>query len=482
MQRTPDADWEMLRSGGFLPEGPPQADLWDVWDNTFDDLEERERKLHIVAGQPLLLRPDGSADRDVLAYLNSYSFRTLARETQMAYARDLNIHLSYLSRLGIDWRAGTKKTLEEYAGWRLFETANEKRVSGTRFAREVAALRRFYEWAADERLIDRSPVAVRVRQLHDGTTVESPAIRPKDVRRVRLNWLTPNAYAQWRRVGVDGYRADQLPDPSWRGRNEARNSALVQTLWSSGLRIREAATLLVHEVPDFPDEGDWSDAWVANATAKGPGRQYLIEYEALRAIEKYQRTSRAEAVRRAQEDGRYDCVRDMIVVPAAARQRQTDSRGPEDRLRLFVAGDAGLEPAMLWLTESGMPMPHHTWQQVFRRANERCASKDVPHRCTAHMLRHSFALHKLLVFEDLLDDEVKSYQLVQRLLGHRNVETTQDIYLEPTRNMEAKDLLNKAAGNPTTPKSIEAAYARLSEASGLIQEAFEWVFDVEATA
>ena len=56
--------------------------------------------------------------------------------------------------------------------------------------------------------------------------------------------------------------------------------------------------------------------------------------------------------------------------------------------------------------------------------------------------------------------------------GHRNIETTRDIYLEPTRNMEAKDLLNKAAGNPTAPKSIEAAYERLSEASGLIQEAF----------
>ena len=160
-----------------------------------------------------------------------------------------------------------------------------------------------------------------------------------------------------------------------RGRNEARNSALVQTLWSSGLRIREAATLVVHEVPDFPDEGDWSDGWVANATAKGSGREYLIEYEALRAIEKYQRTSRAEAVRRAQEAGRYDRVRDMLVVPAAALRRQMDSLGPEDRLRLFVAGDEGLEPAMLWLTESGMPMPHHTWQQVFRRANERCAFK-----------------------------------------------------------------------------------------------------------
>ena len=48
-----DTDWEMLESGGFLPEGPPQADLQDVWDNTFDDIEQRERELSIVAGQLL---------------------------------------------------------------------------------------------------------------------------------------------------------------------------------------------------------------------------------------------------------------------------------------------------------------------------------------------------------------------------------------------------------------------------------------------
>ena len=103
MQLTLDTDWEMVKSGGFLPEGPPQADLSDVWDNTFDDIEQRERKLDIVAGQPLLLRPDGSADPDILAYLNSYSFRDLARETQQAYARDLKIFLSFLWSPLADW-------------------------------------------------------------------------------------------------------------------------------------------------------------------------------------------------------------------------------------------------------------------------------------------------------------------------------------------------------------------------------------------
>ena len=472
-----DADWEIFRAGGPLPEGPPQADLWDVWDNTFDDLEERERKLHIVAGQPLLLRPDGSADRDVLAYLNSYSFRTLARETQMAYAVDLKVHLSYLSRLGIDWRAGTKKTLEEYAGWRLFETANEKRVSGTRFAREVAALRRFYEWAADERLIGRSPVALRARRLRDGTTVQVPEIRPKNVKSVRMKWLTPKAYEQWRRVGAEGYRADHLPDPSWRGRNEARNTALAQTLWWSGLRVQEAATLLSAEVPGPPDDGYWSDGWVAEATAKGPGRPYLIKYEALRAIEKYQRTSRAEAVRRAQEAGRYDDLRDIVVVSSVV---SLDSLDPEARLKLFLDGNEGLEPAMLWLSESGMPMPHLSWQRVFRRANERCAAAGMKLYCTAHRLRHSFALHTLLVLQEQVGEDA-AYGHVQKLLGHSNRETTQAIYLEPLRNMDRKALLNRAEGDPGAVKSGEAMYRHLSEISGLIQEVSAWIPDRTAT-
>ena len=493
MQLTLDTDWEMLKAGGFLPEGPPQSDLWDVWDNTFDDIEERERKLSIVADQPLLLRPDGSADRNMLAYLNSYSFRTLARETQQAYARDLKVFLSFLwrpvadGRAPIDWRAATKKTLEDYAGWRLHDPRNDRRVTGTRFAREVAALRRLYEWAEHERLVDRSPVVLRARRLPDGTTVQSPEIRPKDVKSVRMKWLTPNAYERWRRVGVEGYRADHLPDPSWRGRNEARNAALAQTLWWSGLRIREGATLLSAEVPGPPDDGYWSDGWVAKATAKGPGRQYLIKYDALRAIEKYQRTSRAEAVRRAQEAGRYDDLRDILVASPAAQERlmiqnggrgdklmvSFDNLGPEARLKLFIEGDEGLEPAMLWLGESGMPMPHLTWQKVFRRANKRCASADVPLFCTPHMLRHSFALHMLLVYQEHVGED-EAYGYVQGLLGHRNRETTKAIYLAPMQNIDAKAVLNRTEGDPGAARSSAAAYRHLSQTTGLIQEAAAW--------
>ena len=292
---------------------------------------------------------------------------------------------------------------------------------------------------------------------------------------------------------MEGYRADHLPDPSWRGRNEARNAALAQTLWWSGLRIREGATLLSAEVPGPPDDGYWSGGWVAKATAKGRGRQYLIKYDALRAIDKYQRTSRAEAVRRAQEAGCYDDLRDILVASPAAQERliirngrgdkqvvSFDNLGPEDRLKLFVDGDEGLEPAMLWLSETGMPMSHCSWQKVFRRANTRCALLGVgslsPAKsifCKPHMLRHSFALHMLLVFkEECGEDEACGY--VQDLLGHSNREITKDIYLAVVKNIAAKAILNRNEGDPEAARSSAAAYRHMSKTTGLIQEAAAW--------
>ena len=60
------------------------------------------------------------------------------------------------------------------------------------------------------------------------------------------------------------------------------------------------------------------------------------------------------------------------------------------------------------------------------------------------------------------------------LLGHRNRETTKDIYLAPMQNVDAKAVLNRTEGDPGAARSSAAAYRQMSATTGLIQEASVW--------
>ena len=477
--------WALHRSGWDLPPGPPSAPLSDAWDRSFDDLQERERALSISESQPILLRPDGSIDGDVLAYLHDYSFQRLASQTQLAYATDLKVYFSFLWDREVDWFAATPRTLRAYAGWRLVDPANSRTVHDTRFARELASIRRFYDWAVREGKMTASPVELRAFRLPDGTFGTTPALRPRAVRSSRVKWLTPNAYVRWRREGLEGYGKDGLRARSWRGRNEARNVAFCETLWWSGLRLREASTLLSWEVPREIRGENWAVGAIASAVAKGSGRSFLISRRALQSIRKYRLTNRVAAVSGAQAEGRYDDLPGIMVVSPGAsgrhivvtghdggqRRMSLDTLGAEARRRIFVQTPEGIEPAMLWLTESGMPMPYETWQPVFRRANERSKSRGAGIYCTAHMMRHSFALRALMTFMDMKDLQWSPYALVQGLLGHRNVETTMEIYLQPARNLDAKERLEMVDSDAGMGFD-ESATERLQRlaAAGLVQD------------
>ena len=480
-----DRRWQLFRAGGDVLAGSPDEPLWDVWDHTYDALEERERALRTDPGQPFLLRPDGSADPDILLYFHSYEFGRLALLTQLAYATDMNVYLSFLWRLGIDWRDATKEVLESYEYWRLRDRKNRKRVRPARFAREITACRRFYEWAESSAVIPQSPVALREFRRPDGTRGMTAALRPSDVRSADVKWLTRSAYLRWRQVSLQGYGATGRPVTPWRGRNDARNCALTDTMWFSGLRLREAATLLNWEVPEEPADRRWMQAHVARAVAKGSGRDFFISYRALRAIRTYGRTDRAEAVRRARRAGSYEALPGIMVAtskPERGTLTFTDERGQrgeisldmlsaEDRVKVFVDTPDGLEPAMLWLTESGLPMPYSTWQMVFKAANDRCKAQGVITRCHSHMLRHSFALRMFLNLMNRPKPNRDPYDIMRYLLGHRRRATTEDIYLEPVARMMADDALN---GEPEDDESADELFSRVAERSHRVQDAPSW--------
>ena len=122
---------------------------------------------------------------------------------------------------------------------------------------------------------------------------------------------------------------------------------------------------------------------------------------------------------------------------------------------LFTEGPHGLEPLWLWLNEQGLPFGVHSWEGVFRAANERCERVLTPPRrigldphqvyapyATPHSARHSFALYMLVVLNVLMDqkyglteEERREFRqlygdpwfMVQQLLGHASRETTRGL-------------------------------------------------------
>ena len=161
-----------------------------------------------------------------------------------------------------------------------------------------------------------------------------------------------------------------------------------------------------------------------------------------------------------------------------------DALSSSDRERLFFATARGLEPAMVFLGDSGLPLPFASWEGVFTAANRRCARQGIRLRCHPHMLRHSFALRMLVTLMHAFDrrmglsaDQREEYRLlfgdpwvlVQTLLGHANPQITRDVYLEPVRGLHVDLFLNhEDAGEEDA--AFTAAVARHLAETGLVAD------------
>lgn len=417
--------------------------------------------------QPFLLRPDGSADVDVLSFFYSSSFGLLSEQTQWSYAKDVRLYLSFLESQQVPWRDATYDDALNFEFWRRRDPANPRRVSAAKFAREWAACRKFYEWQLRRGVVASVPLSSSGELQQPGDRAPRPS---REARPNRVKWLTPRAFNQWRAVGLGGSRPDGSFDRGWRGRNGGRNVAFANLLWTSGLRLREAASLLMSELPDVDHDARYLRGRVGSAVAKGRGRDFWMAASTRSELDGYRLSSRAAAVRRAQREHRYELLRGRLVVVGADRDRllvedesgdRRETRVGEftarERVRLLVQGPGGLEPAMLFLGESGLPMDYPTWESVSSAATRRCREIGVEVGCYPHMLRHSFALRMLLTLTHAFDrrmglspEERREYRLlfgdpwvlVQTLLGHASPETTRSIYLEPVNGLQVELFLN----------------------------------------
>jgi len=443
--------------------------LLDAW----ADIGVRERAAGIEPGTPILIDPLGRVDPLLARFLRRSRFSRLAEGTRASYVKDYRLFFSFLWGRGRTWSEADAGDIDDWEAWRRRSRDNPRRISGAKWERELAAFLLLYNWAVANRHMESSPVTMHTVRTRDGSAVEVPANRAKDVQASNVKWYTPRTLRLWRDIGLRGYTAGGLPEQGWRGRNDGRNVAFADLLVESGLRLREGGCLLALEVPDAVLGHSYYEGTVAAAIAKRRQRMFYLHADAVNSIEAYTATTRRAAIARAQRRGVYDRLRGKLIVTRITEGRvrkltwedtlgnreesaigEIDAR---DRRRLFIEGEGGLEPLQLWLTEGGMPMAFESWEKVFDAANARCARYGKKIVVTPHVCRHSFALKMLITLNRGLDLRYgldpgerthlrkvygEVFAMVKDLLGHQSETTTRRIYLEPLNGIRLAMILD----------------------------------------
>lgn len=474
------------------------------------DLPGAVARMGLQPGDPVFLSPDYTVERDLLDFVRSGEFRSLERESKRNYGTDIRLLLEFLSSRGVQWRQATRQDLDDYRHWRCRAPENPQRISGSKWNREAAAFTKLFRWAK------LAPLPVDVSRRED---------RAADAVSTRVSWLTPRTWALWSDIGLRGLDRSGTPLVGWDARTEARNTAFVQLLLSSGLRRQECGSLLALELPvQRLQHGRYCHGRVAGAVTRSKrSRTFYASVDALAQVEVYVQSERAWAVQRAQANGRYERMPHMRMIQGVSRGREpqvhwvdrdgTEGRqwlgslGWQERRWLFVEGPDGPEPAWLWLTEQGVPMLPDRWEAVFRLANLRCervllparerkvtrqfrlaeVSASVPY-ATPHSARHSFALYMLIALNHLTEARFgltpadrrdfallfgDPWFLVKTLLGHADVEVTKRHYLAPVTHLQLESILAAAedtAGEGKDIEDLDAVFARLARESAGIQD------------
>ncbi len=237
--------------------------------------------------------------------------------------------------------------------------------AGGRSARGIALVlsgwRGFYTWLGKEGLIAANPVV--------------------DVRAPRAAKPLPKALSVDAAVQLASFQ-NREADP-WL---EARDAAITELLYGSGLRIAELTGL---DVQAGPAARGWLDIAGAEAHVLGKGSK-----------------------RRIVPLGKSSIT--ALQAWLAVRGQNVRAGGGEAMAPGNADRSAHAEQVALFIGQNGTRL---SAQSVWARLRSRSLQAGLPAPVHPHMLRHSFASHVLQSSSDL--------RAVQELLGHANISTTQ---------------------------------------------------------
>ena len=464
----------------------------------------------IVKGTPILLSSNGEVDEWLVLYFNSCpNFTSLDLSSRKTYAREIAKWCGFLGSQDdpLTWLEATEDDFIDYKIRRTDHLRFADSVTGATWNKAVFALRGLYGWAVSRKVpITPNGCVIEASPVPGGRgATRVPGVRANAafVRKERDRWIVPGTYRLWRDVGLRGRRVERIGETQWRAagddescraRNSLRNTAFADFLYSTGLRVQEAGSLLLAELPS----ADAIEAKLPAAIAKySKARMWYGAPTVMRTLRSYVTVARAAAIRRAIREGRYDAIADIIWVTEVRRARKgtfdvvrddgvvmsLNALKPAVRRRLFWLRDGHPEPMALWLSEGGTPFHHESWIGVFDAANERLweaieATGGAPSdelTVTPHSLRFSFALALAVQLHQRLDalhgwDESVAYgdgsrydevfRTVKDVLGHRSVETTRNTYMPRVQRLRFDRLFGSPNAQMTTTGDLVSALAQ----------------------
>ncbi len=274
--------------------------------------------------------------------------RGCSPHTLRAYRNDLFQLADHLSRTGAAALASAK--VADLRGWLL--ELKQKGLAKRSMARKVATIRALYRHLVRTGAVPKNPAA--------GLSIP------------RAGRALPSFLSEAEAKTL--VETDPGKAPAWK---RARDAAILETLYSGGLRSEELVKLRLRDI-------DGSEGTV-RVTGKGNKERIVpLGGPALAAIER-----------------------------AAARRPKGEAAGSDD--------------APLFVNAAGLAITTRTLRRIVRRA---IAAAGIAKRASTHTLRHSFATHLL--------DRGADLRTVQELLGHASLSTTQTYtHLTATRLRDA---------------------------------------------
>ncbi|KLO47481.1 MULTISPECIES: hypothetical protein [Mycobacteriaceae] len=500
--------WLTVLSGG-TPSAPPKLLAELAW---FDSLEGLEAKAGIKPGTPVVIDlgrlhadPENyRTERVFTEFLRTSRWSRLKQGTRTTYATVYPPIIRWLASRSIPkaLHEMDANDIAEWKEWRTDPIANEKSISGATWNKEVAALSLFFKWAVTKKYTVENPIEEYGPELKfkgDNTNrATAGGWKSKNARVRRIDWIEPETFRLWSNVAFRGYAVKTSGDgklvgagenPSFRGRNTQRNATFVETLYFCGTREGETSLLLTLELPQKSTHAFAEMRLPGSITKTGRSRTIVVPWLVDGLLRRYIQQDRRRAVALGRRHGSYNDARWHKItdhrVKRGKLETQLDGRntwvshdqllGPARRWLLVEAED-GWEPAMLWLTESGLPADERNMIKVIQRATRKWVSLctavgftgSVPY-LTAKTLRYSFALNWLIAWHKVIDEELGSppvayspsryedaYTAVQWQLGHRDLQTTMDAYLLAVKELRGINIFREA-----TFKSVyEALHSR----------------------